>query len=184
MVDPYVTMLTGLSSAAVGGALALLSVFFTNRSNTKRLKVQLEHESQQRKIELLRNRGEELYELSDKWLNALAGYYLRRSSVMQNKLTYNQCIDLDIKEGKDNSYNYGRIEMLIDVYFSSTRSAYDKIIEYRTELNKIEISFKRKYENGELDGATFITPYVKTQLSLEKAGEEFKMLVLQEIRTL
>lgn len=39
MTDPYLTMLTGLSSAAVGGALALLSVLFTNRSNTTRLKV-------------------------------------------------------------------------------------------------------------------------------------------------
>ena len=184
MADPYITMITGLSAAVVGGALALLSVYFTNRSNTTRLKVQLEHESKQREIELLRNRGEELYELLDKWLKLLAGYYLRRTSVMQNKLTYNECLELDIKDGKENTSNYGRIAMLIDVYFPSTRSAYDKIIEYRTELNKIEGEFKRNYKNGEVDGVPFIKSHVQSQISIDKAGEELKMLVLEKIRTL
>lgn len=184
MTDPYVTMLTGLLSAAVGGTLALLSVFFTNKSNTTRLKVQLDHESQQRKVELLRNRGEELYELSDKWLKMFAGYYLRRSAVMQNKLTYNECFDLDIKEGKERSDNYGRIAMLIDVYFPSTRPAYDKINENRMELNKIETAFSRAYENGDADGARFITPYVQYQHFIEQAGEEFKTLILESIRAL
>jgi hypothetical protein len=184
MADPYLTLLTGLSSAAIGGALALLSVFLTNRSNTTRLKVQLDHEFQQRKSELLRNRGEELYELSDKWLQMLAGYYLRRCFVMQGKFTYNDCLDLDIKDGKEKSGNFGRIAMLIDVYFPSTRPAYDKIIESRTELNKIEGSYKRAYENGDVDGASFLTPYVKCQHSIEQAGENFKILVLEAIRSL
>ncbi len=82
MGDHYLTMVTALASAGVGAAVALLGVFLTNRSNTARLKIQLEHESRQRNTQLLRSRGEELYELSDKWLNKLAGYYLRRISVM------------------------------------------------------------------------------------------------------
>jgi hypothetical protein len=91
---------------------------------------------------------------------------------------------LDIQEGKEKSYNYGRIAMLIDVYFPSTRPAYDKIIESRTELNKIEGAYKRTYENGDDDGARFITPYVQCQHSIEQAGEDFKMLLLESIRAL
>ena len=94
--------------------------------------MQLEHETRQRGDEIFRSRGEELYELTDKWLNMLAGYYLHRSRVMQSNITYNQCLDLDIKMGKDGQGNFGRIEMLIDVYFPSTRLAYDKIIDGRT----------------------------------------------------
>lgn len=103
---------------------------------------------------------------------------------MQNKFTYNECLDLDIQEGKSKSGNFGRIAMLIDVYFPLTRPAYDKIIESRTELNKIEGVYKRAYENGDVDGARFITPYVQCQHSIEQSGENFKMLVLEGITAL
>ena len=184
MGDHYLTMVTALASAAVGAAVALLGVFLTNRSNTARLKIQLEHESRQRNTQLLRSHGEELYELSDKWLNKLAGYYLRRISVMQCKLTYNQCLDLDIQEGKEESGNFGRIAMLIDVYFPATRPEYDKIIAARNELNKIGAAHKRAYESGDVDGARFVTPYIQCQHSIEQAGENFKMLVLEHIRAI
>src|SRR5947199_72180 len=82
MADQYITTLTALASAVVGGAVALLAVFLTNRSNTARLVLQLDHESRQRKADLLRDRGEELYELTDKWLRKFAGYYLRRPFVL------------------------------------------------------------------------------------------------------
>ena len=134
MQDAYITMLTALSSGIMGGTVALLGVYFTNRSNETRLHVQLEREERQRKADLLRDRGEELYELIDKWLNYLAGYYFRRVSVMQGKLTYNQCLDMDIKNSKDNSYNFGRIEMIIDVYFPSIRNTYDEVITDRDEI--------------------------------------------------
>ena len=179
MVDHYLTLLTALFSAAVGGTIALLSVFFTNRSNTARLKIQLEHESRQRNAELLRNRGEELYELSDKWLKKLIGHYLRRTFVMQCKITYNQCLDLDIQDGKEDSGNFSRIAMLIDVYFPSTRPAYNKIIATRNELNKIGAAHKHEYENGNVDGTQFVAPYIQFQNSIEQAGENFKALVLE-----
>jgi hypothetical protein len=184
MTSQSITMLTGLLSAAVGGAVALVSIFLTNRSNTTRLKVQLDHESQQRKIELLRSRGEELYELSDKWLKMFAGYYLRRLAVMQNKLTYKECFDLDIEGENGKSDYYGRIKMLVDVYFPSMQTAYDKINKNRDELNKIETSFRKVYENNNFDASSFIKPYVYHQQSIEQAGEEFKRLLLENIRVL
>jgi hypothetical protein len=182
MPDQYVTMLTALSSAVAGGAVALLSVFLTNRSNTARLKMQLDHESRQRKTELLRSRGEELYELTDKWLNKLAGYYLRRSFVMQGKLTYNQCLDLDIQDGKEESVNFGRIGMLIDVYLPATRPAYDKLIAGRTELNNVAAAHKRAYKSGDADVVRFLTQYVQCQHSIEQAGDVFKTQALESIR--
>jgi len=184
MTDPYVTMLTALSSAFLGGGVALLGVFLTNRSNTDRLRIQLEHESQQKKADLLRSRGEELYELSEKWLNMFAAYYLRRSFVMQGKLTYNQCLDMDIEEGNKASGNFVRIVMLVDVYFPATRTAHEEITKAREELNKIEITFKRAYESGDTDGGQFLAPYVRCQKTIEQAGENFKLLVLENIRAL
>ena len=178
------TMLTALSSAIIGGAIVLIGVYFTNRSNAARLKIQHEYESKQRSIELLRTRGEELYELMDKWLKMFAGYYLRRTSVMKGKLSYNDCLDLDIKDGKETTVNFGRISMLIDVYFPSARDAYDEINALREKINKIEGDYKRVYENGDVDGHRFIQPFINTQVSVEKAGDKFLGLISECIRTL
>ncbi len=179
------TILMTLLSAASGGAVALISVFLTNRSNTKRLKMQFDHESIQRKTELLRSRGEELYELTEKWRNAFFGYYLRRSGVMQGKLTYNQCLDMDIKDGKEaSSYNFSRIEMLVDVYFPDARPAYDKMMASRAELNKVELAYRRAYEDGDIDGTHFLTPYIQCQKTVEKAGDDFQAKVLEYISAL
>jgi hypothetical protein len=182
MPDQYVTMLTALTSAVAGGAVALLGVFLTNRSSTARLKVQLEHELRQRTTDLLRGRGEELYELTDKWLITFAKNYLSLSAVMQNKITYNQHYDLTIEEGKKSFQEYGRIEMLIDVYFPSTRPAYDKIIEARDELNNVINAHKRSYKNGDIDGYKFLKPFIQSQKSIEQAGVVFKMQILESIR--
>lgn len=182
MADLYVTMLTALVSAIFGGAVALIGVFFTNRSNTDRLKLQFEHESRQRTTDLLRDRGEELYELIDKWLKMLTGNYLGLSAVMKGKLTYNQYYDLSNEEIKRRSYNFGRIEMLIDVYFPSMRSAYDKITETRDELNKIISEHKRSYRIGDIDGSKFLRPFTQGQMSIDQAGEAFKMQILDSIR--
>jgi hypothetical protein len=147
--------------------------------------MQLDHESVQRKTELLRSRGEELYELTDKWLNSFFGYSLRRSAVMQGKLTYNQCLDMDINEGgKASSFNFGRIEMLVDVYFPNVRHAYDKMMAGRTEINKVELAYRRAYENGDHDGTRFLKPYVQCQKTVEEAGEVLKANLLESIRAI
>lgn len=184
MADQSVQILTAVLSTLAGGAVALFSVFLTNRSNESRLKAQFDHELRKQKSDLLRSRGEELYELTDSWLKKLFGYYLGISFVMQGKLTFNQCLDLQIQEGNKESFDFGRIEMLIDVYFPSTRPAYDKIIASRTELNKIATAHKRAYESGDIDGGRFLKTFVQSQQSIEQAGEIFMKQVLDCIRAL
>jgi hypothetical protein len=128
-----------------------------------------------------RMRGEELYGLVSQWLNRLGNYYLRRSGVMSDKLTYNQCLDLDIAEGKV-PFDFNRIELLIDVDFPATRDLYDKIIVERTKLNKIESAFKRCYEEGENKGDEFLVRYVEIQRSIEALGEALQKQILECIR--
>ena len=102
--------------------------------------------------------------------------------VMQGKLTYNQCLDLDIKEGKP-PYDFGRIELLIDLDFPMLRPAYDRVIDERTKLHKSEIGFKRSYEQGDTDGERFVGPYVKLQKSMEVLGEAFQQQLLKCLQT-
>ena len=125
MPNQLLTLATALTSAAIGGALALIGVWLTNRSSTARLELQLEHEADQRKAQIFRERGEELYVLTEQWLDGLTGYYLAKRSVMQGRLTYNQSLDLEIADGKENPVNFSRVELLINVYFPSVRGSFD-----------------------------------------------------------
>lgn len=160
-------------STILGGGLALLGVYLTSRSDTEK-----------RRKEMLRGRGEELYVLNEKWLNGLCGYFLRRSSVMQGKLTYDQALELEIAEGRRNTHDFSRIEMLIDVYFPSTRPAYDRVIAGRDTLNDIASQHKRAYETGDLDGGHFHKPFLQAMQDIDKAGKSLKEAIIKDLRSI
>jgi hypothetical protein len=184
MAERYLTLITALLAAALGGGIALLTSYLTNRANLSRLKMELDHQSHQRKSELLRERGEELYELVDKWLKGLFGFYLNRSFVMQGKISLDQSLDLEIQARKERTDNFGRIEMLIDVYFPTVRAQYDAVIAGRSELNNVGTAHRRAYDQGEIDAPRFLAPYVQAQKVIEEAGEVLKKRIIEGIRTI
>lgn len=184
MADPYIPLVTALLAAAVGSGITLLSAHLTNRSNATRLKVEHHHQAHQRNQELLRERGEELYELTDKWLGGLVGHYISRGFVMQGKLTFDQYHDLVIRDGEKRTVNFGRIEMLIDVYFPTVRAQYDAVIRGRDELNKVDVAHKRAYERGDAEGTDFLKSYVQAQKTIEGAGDSLKKKIIEGIRAI
>ena len=176
--------LTILASAAIGGLMALLGVYITNRSSLDRLKFQIDQEASQRNNNLLREKGEELYELMDKWLIAITCNGLNLSAVMQGKLTYNQYLDLLIEGNQSNQLNFGRIEMLIDVYFPTVRENYDHLIKRRDQINKIESAHKQAYKSGNTDGTQYLDSYTKAQLAMGDQGDILKQKIIECIRAI
>ena len=182
MDERYLTLITALLAAALGGGIALLTSSLTNRANLSRLKMELNHQSHQRKSELLRERGEELYELVDKWLKRLFRFYLNRRSVIQGKTTLKQCLDLEFTSAKEDASNFGRINMLIYVYFPDVRAQYDAVIVGIGDLNKIGTALA--FEQGEIDAPRFLAPYVQAQKVIEEAGEVLKNRIIEGIQTI
>ncbi len=178
------TILTSVSGAAIGAVIALTGVLLTNRSNTARLKMQLDHDAGQRKAQVLRDRGEELYVLVENWLNSFSGHYLNISFVMQGKLTYDQALDLDKEALGRSGLQFSRIALLIDIYFPGSRSGYDQMINARTKVNKVECAFKHAYDRGDFDGEKFLRPYVEAQKEIEAAGEVLKDKLIEAIRAI
>jgi len=103
---------------------------------------------------------------------------------VQGKLDYNQCLDLGIEDGKALAHNFGRIKMLIDVYFPDARAAYDETIKCRDDLNKVAIAHKHAYECGQTDGQGFPERFLETQYAIETNGDRLKETVLQIVRAL
>jgi hypothetical protein len=181
-MDTYINLITTLVAALVGGSIAFVGVLLTNRGNTERLRVQLAHDTGKSREELIRDRGEELYELTDKWGNQILIHYINRLRVMQGKLTFNQSLDLDIQHMQGSEVNFGRIEMLIDVYFPNLRSQYDSVITCRSRANEIMYEHKLAYEEGGNEGAAFIKPFVTAQFEMEVAVKSLKSLIIEQLR--
>lgn len=178
------TLITACVSSLIVGFVALASAALTNHANTKRLKLQFQNEADSRRSETLRGRGEELYVLTEKWLTALFGNYLNLATVMQGQLDYNHALDIQIADGKSNSFEFSRIELLIDIYFPSTRAAYDAVIAGRDRIASIAAAHKQAYKAGDIDGRKVGKPFFEAQQITEQAGVTLKAEIIKSLRAI
>ena len=95
-------------------------------------------------IELKRERLEELYIDFSKWSNYIYSDYITLLSVMDNKLTYNQYLDLKLE--RKNDFDAQKIDMIIEVYINSIIPTYTLLREKLESLNMIQNEYKKDYE--------------------------------------
>jgi hypothetical protein len=172
----YIAIVTAVITATV----TLLAVFLTNRGNTNRLLLQLEHERNTKRAALHREKLEELYVLAVKYIKLLGSHCLPYVRVMEGKLDYNQALDLTIESGNKETPDFDRLQMLIDVYFPKLCESFKQILDVRRKMNEIMALHKAEYEQGCLDGRKFIKPMLATLDLLDKAGERFKNEIIAQ----
>ena len=171
--------LVPLFGSVVTGAAAFLGVVLSNRSNFNRMKLENEMEASRRRIDLHRDRGEELYMVVDKWLTGFGMNGISLISVMRGKISYNQYLDIRLNPDNKPDYDFTRVEMIIDVYFPQVRPFYDQVTEARAVANEISAAHKREYEVGNTDGQAFINPFIEAQENFAAAGERLKDQIKQ-----
>ena len=159
---------TGMLGTLIGSFLTIVGVVLTNRSNTERLKTQLQYEQNVRRQELKRERAEELYVESKKYLNALGVHYLPYKKVMKGELTFNQALDLTIDNSSKRDFEPHRVTMIIDMYFPNLQKPFNEIMVKRDFLNRIVTGYKEQYKTGNTDGTKWRDPF---QATLEELGE-------------
>jgi hypothetical protein len=163
-----------LLGVLIGAFLSLVGVKLSNNTSIERLQLQLQHEKEIRSSTLQRERLEELYVLLGSWLNLIFNNAFSQSMVMQKKLTFNQHLDQVIEGGRDNKYNFSRLEMIIEIYASNLNDSYQSVLKSREELNKIATDHKLEYEAGNVDGEKFIKPFVAAQVKIEGLIEKLQ----------
>lgn len=161
----------------IGSSLTIIGVVLTNRSNTERLKTQLQHEHNVRRQELRRERAEELYVESKKYLNAVVIHYLPYKKVMKGELTFNQALDLTIDNGSKRDFEPYRVTMIIDMYFPNLQNPFNEIMTKRDFLNRIVTDYKEQYKTGDTDGTKWLGPFQATLEELGQAIKAFEKLV-------
>ena len=118
----------------------------------------------------------------DKWLNGIFGHYLKLTLVMRGEIDYNQFLDQVIHDGKQNTVDFSRLGMIVDIYGRELQSSYNKIMDAREALNKISADHKRAYKNGEVDGKKYLEPFTEAQIKLEELTELFKKEIAEHAK--
>ena len=161
----------GLAGVIIGSILSVFGVWLSNRANISQLQIQLQHEKESRRENTQRQRLEELYVIVGAWLNNIAINYMSLAMVMQGKLSYNDHLDMVIKNQGELRYDFNRLEMLIDIYAIDLKSEYEAVIEARGKLNEVAKQHKWAYEEGNTDGEVFLKSYINAQVKIENLGK-------------
>lgn len=142
--DKHLPTIFAWGGSVVTGVFTLLGVWFANRSSIKQLTVKLQHESERGSRESLRTRLEELYSLVGRWAGEAVIHHVTYRKVMEGELTYNQALDLTLKN--KSSVDANRMFTLAELYFPSAHGALQKLKELRDDAAAIQSSFKQSYK--------------------------------------
>lgn len=154
-------------AALLTAGFTLIGVWITNKTTNQRLKIQLDHERATRNEEIKREKLEELYVVSNKFLSTLVVHYLPFKVVMKGEISFNKALDMVIETGSERDFEPHRVTMLIDLYYPELRPELDKIMSIREKLNDIVDGYKEQYKRGNIDGARWLDLF---QPLFEKIG--------------
>jgi hypothetical protein len=166
----------------VGSLFTILGTWITNRANLKRLEIQLKHEKETNKENLMRDRLEELYILSDKYFNTLVSHQIPLRMVMKGEMSFKDALDLHIEWGKENKFDYKRVNMIIEMYFNELEEPYKEVLKIRDDLNDISEGYKEQYKNGDYDGKRWLKLFQPKLEQLTQKTESFRKKLTELIK--
>jgi hypothetical protein len=121
-------------SGAITAFSTLSAVLITNYFNYRSLKTNLELTKEQNKVELKRQKIEDLYLLFEKWQANLSSVYLLHLRVFYNKLTLEQAQELTRKLNILETGDFQKITMLLNIHFHELLVLYKSVNIARKEL--------------------------------------------------
>lgn len=169
-----ITLQIAFITATTTAVATLTGVFLTNKANTARLILQQENERVIKQNELMRDKLEELYLLSKKWITYMEITYLNYTRAMDGQFDEKTLLDIEIKRGNENTDDFSRIEMLIDLYFSNIKLAYDDAMKAREKASKFMLLYEGQCLEKNTDKKKFVEPFLKAQ---EEFSQESKRMI-------
>lgn len=173
--------LIALSGVLVGSTFTIIGTWLTNKANLRRLEIQLEHEKEITKENIIRSRLEELFILSDKYFNALISYQLPLRMVMKGEISFNDALDLHIKWSDESKDNFQRVDMIIEMYFTELKKPYNEILLIRDDLNILSEKYKKEYIEGNNDGQKYLNLFQPKLEELTKKITHFRKNIIKII---
>jgi hypothetical protein len=126
------------------------------------------------------SRLEELFILFKKWTLNIELIYINHARAMKGDIDYQAMLDMVIEQCNKNSFDFTRIEMLIDLYFPNIKPAYERLIETRTKANRFMLEYGNQYVEGNTDGRRFLAPFLDAQNEFSQEAERVIKLIAEQ----
>jgi len=168
------TWLINLGPIALGACLALIGVVLTNRANTARLKLQLEHEKELAIHEKRQQRLEALFEQLDSWWLMVHNTTDILVRVDVGKTTLQSYLDYMIELQSEGVPNFGLIEMRLKIFAPSLRESYQKLIKSRDRWGSYMTSVKDSLSRASAASPVTVTAMMNERKELDMAVKELK----------
>jgi hypothetical protein len=155
-MEKYLLVILG---AIIGFIASITKDYFVEKTKRK-----------YKEIELKREKAEELYLLLTEWSKVLFLQKQHLVYVMKKEISYREYQDYIIKNFGDNTkFDFKRIDMLINIYFKNLLPFYNKVLEKRDLVNKIQFKFENNCIKGTCDYKINIKEYMdKTYTIVEE----------------
>lgn len=182
----YVAFATSI--ATLGGVL------ITNKANSNRLLsqfnhekdkllLQLEHDKNSDRQELLRGKLEELYILFRSSHDDLLFNFVSMHKNRGGTVGFSSSFELRINMVLDYTVpleSLHRIEMLINLYFPSLKDNYEKVVQARSEANKIMWNSSQKND----DLKDYLSSFEDAITRFHRQSEQFIKLISEHIKSI
>jgi hypothetical protein len=142
--DKHLPSILAWGGSLLTGVFTLLGVWLANRSSQKQLTLKLDHEAEKENRERLRIRLEELYSLIGRWAIEVGAHHLTYRKVMEGDLTYNQALDIMIKN--ESPIDANRMFTPAELYFPSAHGSLGELKKLRDQMAGIQTKFKLAYK--------------------------------------
>jgi hypothetical protein len=141
-----------LWGAIVGGLFAfgvtISATMIQGRQSARLAKIQLDHDDKKEEDSLRTKNLEELFVAVKHWIDRIFMDDLNYRKVMDGVLTYDQALDLVIKWGSEQNYDFKRIEMMIAFHFPNLQPAHNGIMKIQDQIQDVISSFRKQYVAG------------------------------------
>ena len=171
-------MMIAVGTAVLTASVTLVAVHLAYRGNLRQMALQLSHAETEKNAEVRREKLEELYIVAAKYSKMLASHFFPYLDVMMGKYDYNAALDMTIESGKDQQYDFDRLEMIVDLYFPELQAPLKELFEMRDSANEIMLDHKRQYKNGQLDGSAFVKPMHTAIGDVIDASDQLKQAIV------
>ncbi|CUJ61265.1 hypothetical protein HMPREF3069_20425 [Achromobacter xylosoxidans] len=180
------SFLSGGFGAAVGGALTMLATHMNNRSTAARESERLKAEQTKYRADLIRSRGEELYEAFDRWASNIRNYYLVQSVWIDGGMTTTDALSY-MDSHVPNDQTVPRMTVCITAYFPSAERPFLDLLRTRGQLAFHLTNSKRSMEAGVSPHSELVaaTELIKDGIrELDRLADEVRSLTLASLRAL
>ncbi len=133
----------------------------------------------------LRGKAEQLFLAADEFEKEISSHLISYFPLLDGRIDYNQMLDLQIEQGSKPRAHGGAqtLEMLVEIYFPTTRGALAQLWNCRDMLNSLEHEIKRIYvAEGDATRPDLKTKILAASAAISEANKALKAAIIEAAR--